>query len=99
MTPEYRPQVDFYIVTIGAEQRPLALRLAHALRDDGKEVLYALRDQAVKKQFNQAGNAGAREAIVLGPDEVSRGMAVVRDMETGEEREVPLEELLPPEGP
>jgi histidyl-tRNA synthetase len=98
LIPEYRPQVDFYIVTIGAEQRPLALRLAHALRDDGKEVLYALRDQAVKKQFNQAGNAGAREAIILGPDEVSRGMAVVRDMETGGEREVPLEELLPPEG-
>jgi len=99
LIPEYRPQVDVYIVTIGAEQRPLALQLAHALRDDGKHVLYALRDQAVKKQFNQAGNAGAREAIVLGPEEVSRGMAVVRDMETGEEREVPLRELLPPEGP
>ncbi len=98
LIPEYRPQVDIYIVTIGAEQRPLALRVAHALRDDGKHVLYALRDQAVKKQFNQAGNAGAREAIVLGPEEVSRGMAVVRDMETGEEKEVALEELLPPEG-
>ncbi len=96
LIPEYSPQVDIYIVTIGAEQRPLALRLAHALRDDGKHVLYALRDQAVKKQFNQAGNAGAREAIVLGPDEVSRGMVMVRDMATGKEREVLLEEFLPP---
>jgi histidyl-tRNA synthetase len=73
--------------------------LAHGLRDGGKLVMYALRDQAVRKQFNQAGNAGAREAIVLGPDEVSRGMAVVRDMATGEEREVSLGELLPSEGP
>jgi histidyl-tRNA synthetase len=98
LIPEYSAQVDYYIVTIGAEQRPLALRMAHALRDEGKHVLYSLRDQAVKKQFNQAGNAGAREAIVLGPEEVSRGMAVVRDMETGGEREVPLKELLPPGG-
>jgi histidyl-tRNA synthetase len=98
LLPEYRSQVDYYIVTIGSEQRPLALRLAHALRDAGKEVLFALRELAVKKQFNQAGNTGARQVIVLGPDEVARGMVVVRDMETGEEREVSLEELLPPEG-
>ena len=31
--------------------------------------------------------------IVLGPDEVARGHAVVRNMASGEEREVPLEDL------
>ena len=54
---------------------------------------YALRDQSVRKQFVAAGNAGARHVIHLGPDEVARANAVVRDMATGEEREVPLEEL------
>ncbi|HIF07130.1 MAG TPA: histidine--tRNA ligase, partial [Gemmatimonadetes bacterium] len=44
-------------------------------------------------QFVAAGNAGARKVIVLGPDEVARGHAVVRDMASGEEREAPLDEL------
>ncbi len=31
--------------------------------------------------------------IVLGPDEVARGVAVVRDMDSGTEQDVALEEL------
>ena len=93
LTPEVRPKVDYYIVIIGEEQRELALSIAHANRDRGLSVLYGLRDQAVRKQFTSAGNAGATSVIVLGPDEVARGRAVVRDMASGEEREVSLEEL------
>ena len=54
---------------------------------------YSLKTQAVGKQFKNAGTEGAREVIVLGPAEVERGVAVVRDMESGKEREVSLEEL------
>jgi len=93
LTPELRPKVDYYIVIIGEEQRELALSIAHANRDRGLSVLYGLRDQAVRKQFTSAGNAGATSVIVLGPDEVAKGRAVVRNMASGEEREVPLEEL------
>ena len=93
LVPEARPEVDFYIVIIGEEHRELALSIAHANRDKGRSVLYGLRDQSVRKQFTSAGNAGAKDVIVLGPDEVARGHAVVRNMASGEEREVSLEEL------
>jgi histidyl-tRNA synthetase len=36
---------------------------------------------------------GAREVVVLGPDEVARGVAVIRDMASGGEREAALEGL------
>ena len=88
---ERRP--DYFIVIIGEEQRALALEIAHAQRDRGRSVVYALRDQSVRKQFSAAGTEGARETIVLGPDEVTRGVALVRDMESGEETETDLEEL------
>ena len=91
--PPTAAQIDYFIVIIGEEHRELALAIAHAQRDRGASVQYALRDQPVRKQFVTAGNAGAREVVVLGPDEVARGNAVLRDMATGEEREVPLEEL------
>ena len=93
LTPETRPHVDYYIVVIGEEHRKLALSIAHASRDRGLSVLYGLKEQSVRKQFTAAANAGAREVIVLGPDEVARSRAVIRNMVSGEEREVPLEEL------
>jgi histidyl-tRNA synthetase len=93
LAPETVPEIDYFIVIIGEEHRELALAIAHKQRDRGAGVQYALREQSVRKQFVAAGNAGAREVIVLGPDEVARDHAVLRDMASGEEREVPLEEL------
>lgn len=93
LLPEYSPAVDYYIVAIRDEQRPLARRLAHDLRAAGHSVLYDLRMGGVGRQFKDADARGAARAIVLGPAEVAEGRAVVREMETGEEREIPLEEL------
>jgi histidyl-tRNA synthetase len=98
MAPEYSRTVDYFIVTIGDEQAPLARRIARARRDAGASVVYGLRGQSVRKQFSAAANEGARETIILGPDEAERGVAMVRDMQGGDEREVPLERLLDPPG-
>jgi len=93
LRPDAARSLDYFLVTVRGEERPEALALAHALRERGRSVAYALRDQSVRKQFSAAATEGAREVIVLGPDEVGRGVAMVRDMRSGEEREVPLEEL------
>src|SRR5690606_21670164 len=93
LRPEHARALDFFIVTVGEEQRPLALSLAHRLREEGRSVSYALRAQSVRKQFSAAGTEGARTVVVLGPDEVARGVAVLRDMASGAEREVALEAL------
>ena len=93
LAPPVGLEVDYFIVIIGEEHRELAQGIAHAQRDRGAGVQYALHGQPVRKQFTAAGNAGAREVIVLGPDEVARGCAVLRDMASGTEREVPLKEL------
>lgn len=91
--PAYRRAVDYYLVVIGEEQRAVASGLAHALRDKGHSVVYALKDQSVRKQFKTAEAEGAHTVLVLGPDEAAKGVVVARDMATGAEREVPLGEL------
>lgn len=93
LAPDYERTVDFYVVAITEGQRSLALDVARSLRADGRSVVYSLEEQSVRKQFSAASTEGAREVVVLGPDEVERGRAVVRDMRSGEEREVDLEEL------
>jgi len=95
---EWKPAVDFFIVTIGEEPRPLRLRIATRLRAAGHSVAYTFRDQSVKQQFKEAGARGARNTVVLGPDEVAQGLAVVKDMVGGEEKRVGIAELLGEEG-
>ncbi len=93
LVPEYQREVDDYLVCIGEEQRPTMLRVAHALRDGGRRVLYALKDRSVRKQFKVAESEGAGRVLIFGPDEVARGMVVARDMQTGQENEIAIEEL------
>ncbi|MEN8375940.1 MAG: histidine--tRNA ligase [Gemmatimonadota bacterium] len=85
--------VDDHIVIVSEEQRPLALRVAAALRVAGRSVTYPLHETGVGRQFKDANAAGAERAVVLGPDEVAEGVAVVKDMRSGAESRVPLEEL------
>jgi histidyl-tRNA synthetase len=94
LLPDTARTVDYFVVSVGEEQRPRALALAHALRERGKSVVYALKPQSVGKQFKAAATEGAREVIVLGPSELERGVAVVKDMASGQERDVRLEELV-----
>ena len=63
------------------------------MRERGHSVAYGLRTQAVGKQMKAAAREGAREVLIVGPDELERGAVVARDMSTGEEREIPLSEL------
>jgi histidyl-tRNA synthetase len=93
LLPEHRPALDDFLVVIGEEQRPTMLRIAHALRDRGRSVAYALRGQSVRRQFKASEAAGARRVLVLGPDELARGVVVARDMATGEERPLAVADL------
>jgi histidyl-tRNA synthetase len=91
--PQYRKSLDYFIVTVSEAQRGEALRIAHVLREKGSSVAYALRDQGVTKQLKAAGREGAREVLIVGPDELARGCVVAREMASGSEREVSLAEL------
>ena len=88
------PEAQDHIVIVSEEERGLALRIASALRAGGRAVTYALRDTGVGRQFKDANAAGAERAIVVGPEESAEGVALVKDMRSGEERRVPLEELI-----
>ncbi|HUE77330.1 MAG TPA: histidine--tRNA ligase [Longimicrobiales bacterium] len=93
LLPDAAEGPDIHIVTITEAERPLLRRMARSLRAEGRSVSYTLRQLGVGKQFKDANARGAGETIVLGPDEVAQGVAVVRSMGSGEERRVPLVEL------
>jgi len=87
---ERRP--DYFLALVHAEARPEATRLLAALRRRFA-VEADLTGASLKSQFKQADRLRVLKTLVLGPREIERGVAMVRDMETHEEREVPLAEL------
>jgi histidyl-tRNA synthetase len=98
LMPAYARAIDVFVVVQSRAERTLALEIAAALRLTGHSVSYSLADATVRKQFKVAATAGAALTLMLGPDEVSRGVGRMRDMESGNERDVPLERLKLGEG-
>jgi histidyl-tRNA synthetase len=84
--------LDVFFVTLAAEARPAAMKLASALRSEGVACDLDYADRSAKGQFRQADRSGAAYAAVLGEDELARGVCTVRDMSSGEERTVSVAE-------
>ena len=72
------------------EQRDAALRLAARLRAAGERVDLALRPQKPKKFFSRADGSGAAKAVFLGPDDIAKGVARIKDLAARAETELPL---------
>jgi histidyl-tRNA synthetase len=94
LLPTAAPRLDYYLIAVGEEERSLLLRIGHDLRQAGYSVGYGLRAAGVGRQFRDADARGAERVVILGPDEVARGVAMVKEMETGAEHAVPLDELI-----
>jgi histidyl-tRNA synthetase len=93
LLPDPKPVLDFYLAPAGPEQRGALLGLAHQLRDAGHSVEYSFVEAGRNRHFKNAAALNARRIVTLGPDEVAAGEATVRDLESGEERRVPLAEV------
>ena len=83
-------QIDAFLIAVSGEDIAFVLKLAHELRDRGVAVEYGLRHAPIRKQLELAVARGAPRAIILGPDERTAKVAVVRDLKTGRQRTVPL---------
>ncbi len=93
LVPEYERALDYFLVAVTGEEYPAALRLAHQLRDQGHSVAYGLKQQGVVKQMKAAAREGANTVLIIGPDELANGTVLVRDMTSGEQREVQRQEF------
>ncbi len=85
--------LDAFVVAVGGGDLPAVLSLAHALRDAGCRVEFGLKEQSVGKQLKLAAARLARAAIVIGPEERAAQTAVVRNLVSGAETQVPFAQL------
>ena len=89
---EQEPSLDVFFVTLAPEARVPAMRLAGSLRGEGVSCDLDYGGRGAKGQFKQADRSGASYAAIMGEDEMARSTIKVRNMSSGEEREVGVSE-------
>jgi histidyl-tRNA synthetase len=80
------------LVPIGETGEHAALNLAEQLRNAGFSVDLGYSGNLARR-LRRANKLGARAAVLIGDDEIGRGVAALRDLDTGSQTEVPLDEL------
>ncbi len=90
LLPDLPRVVDDVLFPFGEAERPSAIRLARRLRERDHRVEIVLGNAKLKRVMADADRLGAARIWLLGPDEVSRGVAKVRDLASGEESEETL---------
>ncbi|MFW5650055.1 MAG: histidine--tRNA ligase [Acetivibrio ethanolgignens] len=90
--PKEEP-IALYVGILGKEARPEAYQLVTKLRAAGIIVETDYMDRSVKAQMKYANKIGAKNTVILGADELSKGKASIKNMETHEEIEVDLDKI------
>jgi histidyl-tRNA synthetase len=85
--------VRVYIVSIGEAARSMSFVLASRLRKARIGADLDLAGRSMKGQMKDASRSGARYAVILGESEIASGRATLKDLESGEQREVPMDEI------
>ena len=69
-------------------------RAARTLRARGVRTVTDPEVRSLRSQLNQASASGAREALLIGADELAAGTVTVRDLAAGEQRSTTLDAYL-----
>lgn len=86
------PALDAFVIVDGPERSVDARALVRSLRNSGFRVDAVAADRSVKAQFKEADRARAAHALVVG-EEWDAGRVVARDLTTGDQQLVAVEEI------
>ena len=97
--PEAAPGCDIFVLHQGGETLTAAMIIAERLRSAGIDtILFCPPDgqsASFKSQMKKADASGAAYAVIIGPDELAKDEAQIKDLRgTGEQQSVALDTVL-----
>ncbi len=87
------PAAPVAVIPLGEAAESEAIAVIEALRGAGIRAEMAYRGN-LKRRMERANKIGARAAVILGEDELARGVAQVKDLASGSQRECSLDALV-----
>jgi histidyl-tRNA synthetase len=85
---------DVFVVFLGDAARDHAFKIARDLRAAGVALVMEFEDRKMKKAMTAAAKSRARYALILGEDEVASGKYGLKNLATGEQESLSLDEII-----
>tara|TARA_B100000959_G_scaffold62106_1_gene65459 strand:+ start:218 stop:1393 length:1176 start_codon:yes stop_codon:yes gene_type:complete len=86
------PTRPIAVIPVGEEAQGPAMTIAQTLRENGYVVDMGYSGNLAKR-MKRADRMNACAAVILGGDELERNSATLRDLDSGEQSEIPLDDL------
>lgn len=81
---------DLYILSFGEKENIKALEIAETLRKDNFVIEKDIFERSFKAQMKYADKVQAKYLLVIGENELQTGSAKIKNMRTGEEKQIVL---------
>ncbi len=88
-----KPKLDLFLIALSAQEKGFVSKLVNELRNSGISCDMAYGDRALKGAMKSADKSGAKFSAVIGSDEIKSGLVAVKDMDSGESKEVRITAL------
>lgn len=82
------------VAVLGDKARQEGFRLANQLRQRGIVTFMDLIGRGLKSQMKYADRVGSRYVLILGEEELDKGIIIVRDMKLGDQKEIAKADLI-----
>jgi histidyl-tRNA synthetase len=92
--PDLVPKPDIFLAALGAESQALALEWVCNLGKSGIRAEMDMGAKSLKSQMKRADRLGADNVLIVGENELKKGAAILRNMETKEQETVPIDKLV-----
>ena len=88
-----RYSVDVYVAQLTINERKAAADITRRLRTQGLKAVMNVIEQKLDKQLKAASADNANYAIIIGPDELAKGVVQVKDLRQRQQFELALADL------
>ena len=85
---------DYWVASGDGVDVTEVMRVAAGLRRGGRSVEYALKPQQLSRQLKTADAAGAAQVVVLQKDDFADGRVTLKDLQSGSEQAITLDDLI-----
>lgn len=85
---------DVFVATMGVQAREMAVKLLSDLRKNGIAAQTDYNSRSLKSQMKLADKYKVNFVLMIGEDEVNQGVVTLRDMQSKEQRQIPLENVV-----
>ena len=85
---------DLFIIALGDETFDKTFLWADSLRKQGISIEMEYSTKSLKAQMKRADRLNAKRVLIAGEDELSKGRVILRNMDTKEQEEIPIDNLV-----